>query len=215
MGIDTAAGGGLTTILPIPNATHVGAARKGNVWVIGMDTSLTLTSWKVTNMTGNGVSPVHVTSDTAYTGANGDVLTFGSVAGNTALNGPKTCTVANLSGTGFDCTGTTGNGTYTAGTGGFYLGTRTLGSGSFGYEIDVVNMPTLSGSNPSVSAMRFLRHNITRGCGGSDQYFDSANLLLHAVTSHNRAGWLKDFLGDKLLLPEPNRRLHGIDRLYF
>jgi hypothetical protein len=175
MGIDTGAGGGLTVILPIGTATHMGAARKGNVLVIGMDSSPVLASWKVTNMTGNGLSPIHVTSDTAYTGINGDVLSFRNVGGNTALNGPKRCTVANLAGTGFDCFGTTGNGIYTSGTGQFYLGTQSLGTGPFGYEIDVVNMPTLSGNNPSIAAATFLRHNITRGCGGSDQYWDSAN----------------------------------------
>ena len=182
MGIDTGAGGGLTVIPPIAQPTHMGAARKGNVLVIGMDSSPILSSWKVTNMTGNGVSPIHITSDRAYTGANGDVLSFGNVGGNTALNGPKTCTVANLSRTGFDCTGTTGNGTYTSGTGQFYLGTQSIGTTPFGYEIDVVDMPTLSGNNPSIAGATFLRHNITRGCGGSDQYFDIANY--YSTQSH-------------------------------
>ena len=195
MGLDKAVGGGLTTILPIHAPTHVGMARNGNVMVISMDYATTTTSWKITGMSGNGVSPIHVISDTPYTGGNGDVLTFSNVGGNTALNGPKTCTIANLSGTGLDCLRTTGNGTYTAGTGSFYLGTQTITLNAFDFELDIVNMPALAGSDPDVSRMTYVRHSTHRSCPFSDARIDNYYSQPHATIAQDgtRISWESNY----------------------
>lgn len=115
-------GGGATFSLPISDGNlgmHIACAKQAPYCAAEKYQYIPSTSWKVTNAT--NASPIVITSDTGYTGANNDVLLINNVGGNTAANG--LCTVAGLSGTTFNCAGSTGNGTYTASTGSFTLNT--------------------------------------------------------------------------------------------
>lgn len=178
MATDVAAGGGATIIAVFDhNAqdTHFSAARQGNVMVITGDSVTGATpgpaesSWKITNVTNNG-GVCHITSDIAYTGANADVLSISNLNGAcTALNGAGLCTVANLSGTTLDCSGSTFSGSYTANTGVFYKNVALQGPPKpHAYENQVYYVPTLS-STPIL-----LRHSINRS------FWTNRNYLMNA-----------------------------------
>ena len=168
MGIDTAAGGGATMIFPTNltgTDTHFSAARQGNVFVVSNNSAPVISTFKVTGAT--NTPTIHVTSSPAYTGANGDVLNISNVYGNTALNGLGSCTVANLSGTTFDCLGLAGNGAYVASTGVFYKNAA-LTMCPHCLENDVFNLRSL---NPTDWTL--LRHSISRSLQGATSYLEA------------------------------------------
>lgn len=70
------------------------------------------TSWAVSTTTGNGVTPIQITTSTANTLVNGQTVAINGVGGNTAANGTFTVTVINN--TNFTINAT-GNGTFTSG----------------------------------------------------------------------------------------------------
>ena len=72
-------------------------------------------SWQVTGLTGNGVTPIKITTATTAGLSNGQTVYITGVQGNTAANG--FWTVSNLTATTFTLNGSTGNGTWTTGTG--------------------------------------------------------------------------------------------------
>lgn len=71
------------------------------------------TSFSISNTTGNGVSPIVVTTTTTNTLFTGQQVNITGVLGNPAANGIYQITV--LTGTTFSLNGTTGNGAYTGG----------------------------------------------------------------------------------------------------
>jgi hypothetical protein len=172
MGVDAAAGGGATIIMPYNDTsdTHIGNARRGNVSVVTSNSSPGVTSWKVTGVN-TRTNPVTITSDAAYSGANGDLLTMSNIQGTgtiPTLNGAKTCIVANRSGVTFQCSGLNLTGIYTAGTGAFFLGTQTLTFGPHYLENVVFYMPSLN-----VAGMTVLRHSSNRSLLHTNDYLDS------------------------------------------
>lgn len=70
-------------------------------------------TWSVSTTTGNGVSPIQVTTTTTNTLVTGQTVAINGVGGNTAANGTFVVTVINN--TNFTLNGTTGNGTFTSG----------------------------------------------------------------------------------------------------
>lgn len=110
-----AAGGGQISLGPVgQHDQHQSCGIHVPVCSMDNDTdSPDLTAYQVSGAT--NASPIVITTTSAYSGSNGDVLLINGVQGNTAANG--LCTVSNLSGTTFECSGSTGNGTYTANTG--------------------------------------------------------------------------------------------------
>ena len=74
-------------------------------------------------------STTTITSSPNYAGANGDVVVIGGVKGIKGLGTPALCTIGNLNGATFQCSGLTTSGTYTAG-GAFTLNSSTCQGGS-------------------------------------------------------------------------------------
>lgn len=70
-------------------------------------------SWNVSTTTGNGVSPIQITTSTTNNLVTGQIVAVNGVGGNTAANGTFVVTVINN--TNFTLNGTTGNGTFTSG----------------------------------------------------------------------------------------------------
>lgn len=70
-------------------------------------------SWSVSTTSGNGVSPIQVTTTAVNTLVTGQTVAINGVGGNTAANGTFVVTVINN--TNFTLNGTTGNGAYTSG----------------------------------------------------------------------------------------------------
>lgn len=86
-----------------------GRVNFGN-FALSTDTITTLT---VSTVSGNGVSPIQVTTTATNALTTGQTVVISGVNGNTAANGTFVITV--LSNTQFTLNGTTGNGTYTTG----------------------------------------------------------------------------------------------------
>lgn len=84
----------------------------------------------VNTVSGNGVSPIQITTAAANNLTTGQTVTIASVGGNTAANGTFTITVVNN--TTFTLNGTTGNGNYTTGgtiqTNTYIIDYRTMGT---------------------------------------------------------------------------------------
>lgn len=70
-------------------------------------------TFSVSTTSGNGVSPIQITTTATNTLVTGQVVAINGVGGNTAANGTFTITVIN--GTQFTLNGTTGNGNFTSG----------------------------------------------------------------------------------------------------
>jgi hypothetical protein len=78
-------------------------------FVLATDTG----SWSVSTTSGNGVSPIQITTTTTNTLVTGQIVAISGVTGNTAANG--TFTVSVINNTQFTLNGTTGNGTFGGG----------------------------------------------------------------------------------------------------
>lgn len=70
-------------------------------------------SWSVSTTSGNGVSPIQITTTATNTLVTGQIVAISGVTGNTAANG--TFTVSVINNTQFTLNGTTGNGNFISG----------------------------------------------------------------------------------------------------
>ena len=109
--------------VPYGADVHIGCAKNAPVCIMETDQDPQPVTYAVTSA--SNTAPIHITSARAcgsssacppYTATAGDVMRFGGINGNTALNNGS-CTVANPSGSSFDCAGTDGTkaGAYTSG----------------------------------------------------------------------------------------------------
>jgi hypothetical protein len=177
MGVPAEAGGGLYAQFPIWgfSDTHGVCSSSIPICTFNTDSDLVQTpgvitpSFLVTN--GTTASPIVVTSSPNYSGMNGDSLLFGGVKGLTGLNGVST--VGGLSGATFNAGGTTGGGTYTAGTGMFTLNAKPPAA-PYQNEIIQFDYTHLLDVSPTYKVTRI---NKARAEGYNDSYVDSAYYL--------------------------------------
>lgn len=88
-------------------------ARAGRTNFGDFTTTTDANNWAVSTTSGNGVSPIQITTTTTNTLVSGQTVAINGVTGNTAANGTFVITVINN--TNFTLNGTTGNGTFGGG----------------------------------------------------------------------------------------------------
>jgi hypothetical protein len=180
MYVPVEAGGGTYAEFPIWAFSDTHNSCSSTSPLAGMDTDSDLVdtavtnvpSWLITN--GTATSPIVVTSSSNYTGSNGDSILAAAVKGLSGLNG--VWTVGALSGSTLNAVGTTGSGSYTAGTGVFTKNVKPLQNIPYQNEImvfDYTNILSSSYTVKRIAKARSVPYNLS--------YLDSSYYLQEHV----------------------------------